>query len=102
PADHQRSEALGTGVVAGVSGSAGDREAIRTAQDGLRGGACVPEGSESDPGSALPVFLGAAGAGVVGAGAAASDGAAAGGELAVVSGRSSVPLPDHTAVDRAV
>ena len=36
--DHERPDALGAGVVAGVQGAAGDREAVRTAQDGFRGG----------------------------------------------------------------
>src|SRR5262249_33880328 len=48
PLDHERLEPLRARVVAGVQGAASDREAVRAAQDGFRGGACVPEGGEPE------------------------------------------------------
>jgi hypothetical protein len=40
PLDHERPDADGAGVVARVQGTAGDREAVRPAQDRLRSSAC--------------------------------------------------------------
>ena len=75
PADHQRDDDVGAGPAAGLQAAADDREAVRAAEDGLRGGAGVPEGGEPDPGVALRVLLRAAGGVAAGAGAAAGDGA---------------------------
>ena len=78
PADHQRDGDVGAGPAAGLQAAADDREAVRAAEDGLRGGAGVPEGGEPDPGVALRVLLRAAGGVAAGAGAAAGDGGARG------------------------
>src|SRR5262249_43138519 len=86
----------------GVQGSAGDREALRAVEDGVRGGPGLSQRGEPDSGPVVPVFRGAAGPGIVGAGTAARDGPAPGGELALVSGGTSLPAPDHPATDRAV
>src|SRR4051795_12725845 len=100
PLDHERPDAHGAGVVAGVQGAAGDREAVRAAQDGFRGGARVPQGGEPDSSTAVHVLLRTAGGVAPGAGASSSDGPYQGGEPAAVSRGSRLPLPDGSAVDR--
>src|SRR6185312_2967756 len=102
PADHQRVEDHGAGVAAGVQGSAGVGAPVRPVEDGLRGGAGVPEGGEPARRVVVRVLLRAAGGGVVGARAAPGDGTLGVGKLAAVPGGPSVPASDGSPDDRPV
>src|SRR5262249_32835385 len=102
PRGHPPPETLGTSGGAGVQGPTSDREAVRAVEDGVRTGPGLSQGGGPDSGPVVPVLLGAAGPGVFGARAAARHGPASGRELALVSGGTSLPAPDHPATDRGV
>ena len=73
-ADHERAVVVGAATAAGLQATAGDRASVRADEDGLRGGAGVLEGNESNPGVALCVLLRAADGVAPGAGVAPRDG----------------------------
>jgi hypothetical protein len=77
-----------------------DRGAVRASQDGLRGGTCVLQGSESESGIAFCIVLGVVGGVAARAGTEKSDEERGDRESAVVPGGSGLPSAVGSESDR--